>query len=163
MRALVVCLFALTLSACATVQRYDAANDVHALLLAIRDNDQAVFDSRVDRGALKREIQAKLMARAGDRESTRSLAQAFAPALAELAGEALVQPEVFRLIAEHYGYTRGSKIPGPVVIARSLKNLPDGRICATRRKDGPCILTFTQQEGHWRLTGFSGDLSDLRL
>ena len=44
MRAIVIALMALTLSACATVQKLDAASDVHALLISIRDGDQATFD-----------------------------------------------------------------------------------------------------------------------
>ena len=42
--------------------------------------------------------------------------------------------------------------------------MPDGRVCATRKQDGPCLLIFTKAEdGHWRLSGFEGDASMLRL
>ena len=44
MRFLLLALSALLLSSCATAQRYDAAGDVHALLIAIRDNDSAAFE-----------------------------------------------------------------------------------------------------------------------
>jgi len=46
-----------------------------------------------------------------------------------------------------------------------LKPLPDGRVCATKKKDGPCLLTFTKapEDGHWKLSGFDGELSMLRL
>ena len=64
MRAIVIALMALTLSACATVQKLDAAADVHALLVSIRDGDEATFDSLVDRKALKREIQQRLVSEA---------------------------------------------------------------------------------------------------
>ena len=72
MRAIVIALLALTLSACATVQKLDAAGDVHALLISIRDGDEATFDSLVDRRALKREIQSRLVAEAS-RDSRRQL------------------------------------------------------------------------------------------
>ena len=49
MRIVVVIALALALSACATAQRLDAAGDVHALLVSIRDEDQAAFDAHVDR------------------------------------------------------------------------------------------------------------------
>jgi hypothetical protein len=41
--------------------------------------------------------------------------------------------------------------------------MPDGRVCATKLKNGPCMLMFTQEDGVWRLTGFEGDTSMLRI
>ena len=34
---------------------------------------------------------------------------------------------------------------------------------ATKKKDGPCVLTFTKEQGVWKLTSFDGDFSTLRL
>ena len=62
LRSVIISLVALTLSACATVQKLDAAGDVHALLISIRDGDTVTFDSLVDRRALKGEIQSRLVA-----------------------------------------------------------------------------------------------------
>lgn len=157
---------ALFLGACASVQKLDAAGDVHALLIAIRDNDQAAFDARVDRPALKREIEARLMQQAqrrADDLGLGALGALLAPTLADVAGEALIQPQVFRAVAEYYGYKPSTAIPGPLAISSALRTLPDGRVCATRKKDGPCLLVFTQQQGTWRLSGFEGDLSELRI
>lgn len=151
----------LTLTACASVQRLDAANDVHKLLLAIRDDDQATFDAHIDREALKQEIESKITEKAVKRDKT-GLAALLAPTLAEFAGEALLRPRVFKTVAEQYGYTPQTRIPGPVAIAGSLKALPDGRVCATKKKDGPCVLVFTKQPGGWKLTSFEGDLSMLK-
>lgn len=151
----------LGLAACASVQRLDAAGDVHALLLSIRDNDQQTFEAHVDRPALKQAIEAKIEQKAAKRYG--SLGSLLAPGLAEFAGDTLVQPQVFKLVAQHYGYTDQTKIPGPIAIAGALKPLPDGRVCAVRRKDGPCFLIFTKEAGVWKLTGFDGDLSDLKL
>jgi hypothetical protein len=162
LRALAVALVLTGLAACTTVRNLDAATDVHALLLSIRDNDQAAFDSHVDRPALKRELQTKVIDKAVRRDSS-GLAAFFAPALADIAGDALLQPYVFRLVAEHYGYRPDMAIPGPLAIASVLKPLPDGRVCATRKKDGPCELTFAKLEGSWRLTGFEGDPSLLKV
>ncbi|HVK42121.1 MAG TPA: DUF2939 domain-containing protein [Phenylobacterium sp.] len=164
MRYLLLALAALTLSACATAQRYDAANDVHALLISIRDNDQAAFDAHVDRPALKRQIEARLTAegRKAGGDSLGALSAILAPALAEFAGEALVQPQVFRSVANYYGYDASKPLPGPMVIGSQLKAVGDGQVCATRKKDGPCLLTFTETGGTWRLSGFEGDLSMLR-
>ena len=165
MRALLIALMALTLSACATVQKLDAAGDVHALLISIRDGDRATFDALVDKPALKREIQGRLIAEARqDRRVPAALAAVLAPSLAELAGEALIHPDVFRAVAEYYGYRPDMKIPGRVAISQRLKPLADGRVCATTKKDGPCLLVFTEApDGRWKLTGFEGDVSMLRL
>ncbi len=33
----------------------------------------------------------------------------------------------------------------------------------TRKKDGPCILIFTQIDGVWKLSGFEGDMKQLKI
>jgi predicted small secreted protein len=152
---------AASLAACATAQKLGAANDVHALLVSIRDNDKAAFDSHVDRAALQREIQAKIEEQGARKYG--SLATLLAPGLAQFAGDTLVQPSVFRQVARQYGYGDNTKIPNPILIAQALKPLPDGRVCATKKKGGPCTLVFTKEAGVWKLTGFEGDVKDLRL
>ena len=165
MRAVLIALVALTLSACATVQKLDAAGDVHALLISIRDNDRATFDSLVDRRALQREIQGRLMAEASKKdERIAVLAALLGPSVAEVAGNALIQPNVFRAVAEYYGYTPQTRIPGQIGISTALRQLPDGRVCAVKNKEGPCMLTFTMAVyGRWKLSGFDGELSMLRM
>ena len=165
MRAVLIALVALTLSACATVQKLDAAGDVHALLSSIRDNDRATFDSLVDRRALQREIQGRLMAEASKKdERIAVLAALLGPSVAEVAGNALIQPNVFRAVAEYYGYTPQTRIPGQIGISTALRQLPDGRVCAVKNKEGPCMLTFTKAvDGRWKLSGFDGELSMLRM
>lgn len=163
MRALAITLLALTLAACASVKRLDAANDVHALLLSIRDNDQAAFDAHVDREALKKELQGRLDKKVGQDQRLKGLADLLGPSIVDFAGEALIQPRTFKMVAEQYGYTDQTQIPGPVAIAGALKELPDGRVCATRKNDGPCMLVFSKIDGTWKLSGFEGDMSMLRL
>lgn len=164
-RTALIALLAATLAACATVQKLDAAGDVHALLISIRDGDAATFETLVDRPALKREIQQRLVAEASrDGRVPMGLAAILAPGLAELAGEALVQPGVFRAVADYYGYRPDMKIPGPIGISTMLRELPDRRVCAVTKKDGPCLLIFAKApDGRWKLSGFEGDLSMLRL
>jgi hypothetical protein len=165
-RALLIGLMALSLSACATVQKLPAAGDVHALLISIRDEDEATFDSLVDRKALKREIQVRLMAEVGKRRDDRvsAVAALLAPGLAELAGESLVRPQVFKAVAEYYGYKPTAKVPNILAITQALRPLPDGRICAIAKRDGPCLLDFTKApDGRWKLSGFEGATSMLRL
>jgi hypothetical protein len=161
--ALLFGLAAFALSACASVQRLDAAGDVHALLISIRDDDQATFEAHVDRPALKQELQAKLDERIGSDKRLKGIAALLGPSVVDFAGDALLQPRVFRTVAEHYGYSSQTRIPSQVELAAALKPLPDGRVCATSKKDGPCLLIFSKEEGVWKLTSFEGDMSMLRI
>jgi hypothetical protein len=160
-----VALLTLTLAACTTVQRYDAAGDVHALLVAIRDNDRAAFDEYVDRRALKNNLESRLMREVNRRDmddGARALAALVAPGLADAAVEGLLRPETFRAAASYYGYTPDQPLPNRVAISGALKYMPGGKVCATKKKDGPCLLVFTNVDGVWKLSGFEGELSDLR-
>ena len=163
MRVILIGLLALSLAACASAQRLGAANDVHALLVSIRDNDSATFDAHVDREALKRELHDKLSERLAQNKKMKGLSALLGPSVIDFADQALVQPKTFRLVAEQYGYKADTKIPNPLVIAQALKTLPDGRVCATKKKGGPCVLTFTKENGAWKLTSFDGDFSTLRI
>src|SRR4051794_23012457 len=107
----------LALSACATAQKLGAANDVHALLISIRDDDSATFDAHVDHEALKQELQARLGDAIGKNKKTRDLAALLGPSVVEFADQALVRPQTFRMVAEQYGYRRDTQIPNAVVIA----------------------------------------------
>jgi len=153
----------LTLSACATAQKLGAASDVHALLISIRDNDTTAFDAHVDHEALKAELQSRLGDSLSKNKKTRDLAALLGPSVIDFADQALVRPKTFRMVAEQYGYKPDTQIPGPIAISQALKTLPDGRVCATKKKDGPCLLVFTKEQGVWKLTSFEGDSSMLRL
>jgi hypothetical protein len=153
----------LTLAACATAQKLGAANDVHALLVAIRDNDSATFDAHVDHDALKKQLQAYIQSRVTKSKQLKGLADLLGPSVVDFADEALIQPKTFRLVAEQYGYRSDTKIPNPLVIAQVLKPMPDGRVCATKAKDGPCVLMFTKEQGVWKLSSFEGDFSTLKI
>ncbi|MBO9547103.1 DUF2939 domain-containing protein [Caulobacter sp.] len=155
---------AASLGACATATRYDAAGDVHALLIAIRDNDRATFDAHVDRRALKHQIESRLMEearqRGGQSNGVMALAALAAGPLADVAGEALIRPETFHAAANYYGYTPDRPIPGRIAIASTLRPVGDGRVCAAK-KDGPCMMTFSLEGDRWRLSGFDPQAANL--
>jgi len=154
---------ALILVGCATTQRIAAAGDVHALLIAIRDDDRAGFEAHIDRPALEAQLQARLVARAGTLAGGwRALGVILSGPAARTAGELLLRPDVFRGVADYYGYRPGAPIPNALVIASALRALPDGRVCAARSKGGPCLLTFADEVGTWRLVAFEGDPAMLR-
>jgi hypothetical protein len=137
------------LAGCATTQGLSAAPDVHALLVAIRDNDHATFDAHVDRGALEAEMQAIVVERTRDLSERGALGTGatglgllLSGAISHAAGSVLIQPEVFRAIADYYGYRPDTPIPSSLSLAVALSPLPDGRVCAKDRKGGQCLLTF---------------------
>ncbi|HEY7900750.1 MAG TPA: hypothetical protein VIC25_06150 [Caulobacteraceae bacterium] len=156
----------LGLSGCATTQRLSAAADVHALMIAIRDDDKPAFDAHVDRPALEAQVQAMIVARAAAPGSPAWLRDAgllLSGPLARGAGRLLIQPEVFRAVADHYGYRPSTPIPGVFAIASQLRPLRDGAVCAVTRRDGPCLVTFADEDGTWRLVAFDGDAAMLKL
>ena len=151
---------------CATAERIDAAGDVHALMIAIRDDDRARFEAHVDRPALEQELEARILSRTGAADSSdsiRTLGAVLARPLSRLAGDALIRPEVFRSVAEFYGYQSARPLPSQLAIAAALRSLPDGRVCAAKKRDGPCLITFANEQGVWRLVSFDGDVAMLRL
>jgi len=148
------------LSACAGTERFDAASDIHAFLVSIRDGDAAGFDAHVDRPALKTQLRARLMAEAaiGSKAAgTRLLVAAIGRPVMDVVVDQLVQPDVFLAVAELYGYSPDAPPPGRLIIAKALKPLDAGRVCVTRSPGGACVLVFRNEDGVWRLVGFEGD------
>jgi hypothetical protein len=148
---------AVALAGCATGGRISAAGDVRALLVAIRDDDRRTFDAHVDRPALEAELQSWIVEQAGRSSAPgllRGLGIVASGPLSRAAGEVLIRPDVFRALADYYGYRPGTPIPGVILIAGSLKALPDGRVCATSRRKDHCLLTFANEDGVWRLVEF---------
>jgi hypothetical protein len=157
---------ALLVSACADAERYSAAGDIHALLISIRDGDQASFDAHVDRRALKTQLRARLMAeatrRAGGDPTLAALGALLGRTLVDAAADALIQPDVFRAVADYMGYSADTPIPGQIVIAQSLRRIDDDHVCVPRKANGPCVLVFQDEDHVWRLTGFEGDVGLLK-
>jgi hypothetical protein len=156
---------ALTLGACATTERIEAAGEVHALLIAIRDDNRAAFDAHVDRHALERQLESRILERTetvSTDESVQALGALLARPLSRLAGDALLRPAVFLAVAEYYGYRPQTPIPGQFAIAAALRPAGEGRVCAARKRDGPCLMTFADEDGVWRLVSFDGDMRMLR-
>ncbi|HEY4029871.1 MAG TPA: DUF2939 domain-containing protein [Caulobacteraceae bacterium] len=164
MRLAPLVFLALMLSGCATVTRYDAAGDIHALLAAIRDNDRQAFDAHVDRPELKAQMKSRLTATAIRRGGAFGgiLAQALG-GVSDVLVDAAVQPQVFLAVAEAKGYQPSRPLPSRVAITSSLRYLEGDRVCVTGKKDGPCLLVFRNEAGTWRLIAFEGPLDQLRL
>jgi hypothetical protein len=166
LKPILAALLLAALAACATTQRLTAANDVHTLLIAIRDDDHAAFDAHIDRPALEHQLEARILERtqgAETNDAVKALGALFAHPMAQLAGDALLRPNVFRAVAEYYGYKPGTPIPNQLEIAGALRALPDGRVCAAKNHNGPCLISFADEGGVWKLVSFDGDIKQLRL
>jgi hypothetical protein len=154
------------LSGCAETAKIGAAGDIRAFLIAIRDGDHAAFDAHVDRTLLKTQIRSRLLAalaRRGDAGGDlAALGLVLARPLADSLSDSLIQPDVFRAVAEYYGYSPATPIPGDFAIASSLRVIDDSHVCVAKGPHGPCLLIFRDEDGVWRLIGFEGDPSMLR-
>lgn len=144
------------LAGCATTQGFSAAPDVHRLLIAIRDDDRQTFEALIDRRALEGDLQALVVertrqARLGQGATTLGLL--LSGPLSRAAGDLLIRPDVLRAAAEYYGYRPDTPIPGEFTIAAALSPLSDSEVCARLRRNGPCLLTFADEGGVWRLVG----------
>jgi DUF2939 family protein len=164
MKRLVLALAAvLALSGCATVQTYDAARDVHAFLVAVRDGDKATFDAHVDRRALKAQLKSRLIAEVGTSrgaDSPEAFGAVLLGPLVDAGLDILIQPQVFRAAASMAGYGAQTRIPNAALISRQMQALPDGRACVI--VDRRCTFMFKEEGGVWRLIAFEGDLAALR-
>ena len=158
---LALALTGLAAAACSTVPRLEAASDVHAFLVAVRDGDRAQFDAHVDRPALKVQLRSRVLgdtARANGEGSLATLGAALAGPLVDAGVDALVQPEVFRAEAVRLGYDPNKPIPSTLALSQVVRPLGDGRVCVTTARGGPCVFDFNDEAGTWRLTGYEGPL-----
>jgi len=145
------------IAGCATIPRYEAANDIHAFLVSIRDGDRATFDQHVDRPALKEQLRSRLMTEAGrSNGSLGSLGALVAGPLVDFGVDTLVRPDVFRAVAVEHGYAPDRPIPGVIAIGQFVRPLDGGRACVITKRDGPCVLVFKNEGGSWKLIGFEG-------
>jgi hypothetical protein len=144
------------LGACAVVPRYEAANDIHAFLVAIRDGDRAGFDAHVDRAALKAQLRARLLADGAGSGAAGAVGALLAGPLVDIGVDTLVRPDVFRAIAIEVGYSADKPIPGVIAIGQFVRPLDDGRACVFTRRAGPCVLMFKDEGGVFKLIGFEG-------
>ena len=164
--ALIATTAALALSACATTQRVDAAADVHAFLLSVRNDDKASFERYVDRRALTAKLEMRIQTEAARSDGPRELklvAATLAGPAAQLIQTTLVRPSVFRLVAANLGYTPDQPLPKTLDIAGGLRYVENGRVCAAKSKRGPCLLTFAREEDTWRLVSIDAPIKDLKL
>lgn len=145
---------ALQLAACATPERFSAANDVHAFLVSVRDNDRAAFNAHVDRRALEAQMRQAMLQKVDQAQvgtSLKLLGALLAVPTSRAVGDEIIQPKVFRFAAEYYGYTPDTPIPGVLALSIYMQPLSPDRVCARHGKPPTCLLTFAREGDTWRL------------
>ena len=111
----------------------------------------------------KEQLKARLLVEAQRRGGAMgALTALMARPLVGVAVDALVQPDVFLLVAESMGYSPDAPIPNRLLIAATLRRTDSDHVCAPLKNNGPCALTFRNEDGVWRLIDFDGDMSLLR-
>ena len=132
--------------------QYDAAEDVRAFIVAVRENDQATFERHLDRPVLRAQLLQQVRAAIGDS------AGPLGGALAEQAVDQLIRPESFKLALDRAGAP--ARTPTAAEIATQLRVVENGQVCLPRSTDGPCAITFAQSGSDWKLVAIdAGDVS----
>jgi hypothetical protein len=136
--------------------QYDAAEDVRAFIVAVRENDTATFERHIDRPALRAQMLEQVRGALGGQGG--ALGEALGQGLAEGAVDQLLRPESFQLALRQAGAPE--RTPTAAEIATQLRVVEDGRVCLPRSQDGPCAITFAQGAGEvWRLVAINaGDV-----
>lgn len=147
---------------CATVPRLRAADDVHALLLSVRDGDRAAFEAHLDRPALKAQLKSRLIVEGAKRGGDwAAVGVSLVGPLVDVGVDVLVRPDTFRAEAIRLGYDPNTAVPSSLAVAALVKPLGGGRACVQERRGGPCVLSFVEREGVYRLAGYEGPLDRL--
>jgi hypothetical protein len=147
----------LSLAACDAVPRYRAAKGVRDFLAAIQKNDHRAFDAHVDRAKLKDDVRRQLAASAdgADEDIGRVIG---GPAVDDVMNR-MISPESFRIVWMRSGVSI-RRAPNALEIAPLLRMLGEDRACLRNpRRGSPCILTFEDENGVWKLVGVNAGLS----
>jgi hypothetical protein len=163
-----VCIMTLALTGalagCATTGSApsEAANDVRAFAIALRDRDLGGIESRIDRPALQNQVNGLARAIASEEISRRVGgggtgtvlgmfgADLASPVIERLARRAL-EPDMLADFARKAGLTPETRAPGRFVTSLALRNVGDGRVCAPDPQSRSCLLYFAKYPTGWKL------------
>jgi hypothetical protein len=148
------------LMGCASIAPSRATMEIRSFLTALRDNNRAGIEARIDRAALSLQI-SEVSRAIGEAESKRFLGDgllggiigAVAGSALEFAGPSVVDPAILMAIARRAGLLADSHVPNQFQAQLYLRNLPDGRVCVPDPQTRTCLLFFTDNvELGWQLT-----------
>lgn len=150
-------LAALALSACERANtQLDAAQDVRAFIVAVREQDRSTFDRHVDREALKADVLRQLRARSAEGDPASLL---LGSRQGERLLDGLIAPESFNFALRQAGPAL-DRTPSAPEIAALLKPAGEDRLCLPQGGlQGPCAVTFARRGDDWKLVAV--DIKDL--
>ena len=159
-----IILGATTLTSCATVTNYDAAEDIRQFAIGLRDNNYSLIESHIDRPALKR--QAMLLTRNivmdeatkqfGNTQSVKSLSLTLTETLNPIidnASDIALRPDVLAYFAKQAGVDKNTQIPSRFKASLALKSINSNRVCVPDEDTHECLLYFGKYNDGWKLNG----------
>jgi hypothetical protein len=144
---------AIALAGCGDARK-EAAPAVRALLAAAEANQRMVFESHIDRVALRADLKGQLMAM----PEVRDLHDQLGDEVGDVAVDRMISPQSFRLFRADQALPKAAR---DADIAKRLKPLSPDRVCLRDVEDEDrCLLTFAKQGKVWKLVGLHA--ADLR-
>lgn len=129
--------------------RARAAQDVHRFLTAVAADDEAAFETLIDRARVRADLARQV----------RAVGQALGVEVeggpSDFALDRMISPATLRMVEAADGL---GEPPEPAQLAERLKRLDDHSVClpASSRPE-TCLLTFRRQgAGPFRLSGMNG-------
>jgi hypothetical protein len=130
----------------------EAAQDVRAFIVAVKEQDRTAFDRHVDREALKADVRRQLQARGAEGDPAGLL---LGSRQGERLLDGLIAPESFNFALQQAGPVL-DRTPSAPEIAALLKPAGENRLCLPEGGvQGPCAVTFAKQGDDWRLVSIN--------
>lgn len=153
-------------SSCATTQNFSAANDILALMDALKSNNYALAQNYIDKTALKTQAYGIIRNAMIDKGSEK-IGDSLLGKSAVIAGVDLLKPVIEALSDEAFeaknlayftnkaGLNQNFATPSKFKAALALDSVADGRVCIPDPATKQCLLYFGRYENTWKLNGFN--------
>ncbi len=166
MKKILILFSAFLFSSCASVQNYSAANDILALINALKANNYPEAQKYIDKNALKTQAYG-IIRNAMIEKGSQKLGDSFIAKSAAIAGVDLLKPVIEALsdeafeaknlsyFAQKAGLNQNFTTPSKFKTSLVLNSLEDGRVCIPDPTTKKCLLYFGRYENQWKLNGFN--------
>lgn len=156
----------LALSSCATTQNFSAANDILALINALKSNNYAEAQRYIDKNSLKTQAYGIIRNAMIDKGSEK-VGDSLIGKSAIIAGVDLLKPVIEALSDEAFeaknlsyftnkaGLNQNFATPSKFKAALALNTVSEGRVCIPDPATKQCLLYFGRYENTWKLNGFN--------
>lgn len=161
-------------SGCATINTYDAADDIRKLAIALQGRDENAIARYIDKRALRAETaniardividksRNALGGGIGAQIAAVTAADTFKPVINVLADRA-VQPDVLAYMASRAGLNQNTEIPSRFKASLALHDIGNNSVCVNDDVTKQCALYFGRYSDGWKLNGFNQQLLKERM